>query len=151
MWALRKENTTAENVRQFDEILNPNSRIKTKEINRNEITELTSNSKPNGILFSLLRTYWFYFSLMAILKLALSFLPYINPTVLDWIISYMSVDSQEPDWHGFLYAIIMFISPMIESFITNHYETGIGIIAMRMRSCLMNSIYKKVSFAIRFL
>jgi hypothetical protein len=38
MWALRKENTTAENVRQFDEILNPNSRIKTKEINRNEIT-----------------------------------------------------------------------------------------------------------------
>ncbi len=88
---------------------------------------------------------------MAILALALSFLPYVNPTVLDWIIAYMSVDSQEPDWRGFLYAIIMFISPMIESLITTQYDAGIGIIALRMRSCLMNSIYKKVSFAIRFL
>jgi ATP-binding cassette subfamily C (CFTR/MRP) protein 1 len=151
MWALDKENTTAENVRQFDEILNPKTRIKTKKINRNETTKLSSHSKPNGILFCLLRTYWFYLSLMAILKLALSFLPYVNPTVLDWIIAYMSVDSQEPDWRGFLYAIIMFISPIIESLITTQYSAGIGTIALRMRSCLINSIYKKVSFAIRFL
>jgi hypothetical protein len=144
MWTLIKENTTAENARRFDEILNPNSKIKSERINENETTKLSSNSKPNGILLALLRTYWFSLTLTAILKLAISFLPYVNPTVLAWLIAYMSFDSEEPNWRGYLYAIIMFISPMIESLITSQYEVGIAVIAMKMRSCVTNSIYKKV-------
>jgi len=154
MWKLKKENTTEENSRLFDQVLSSkssNRKIKTAKIEEKGIEEDGSNVKYNGILTALLRTYWFYLILMAILKLAMSFLPYVNPTVLGWLISYMSKDSDEPNWRGFLYAAIMFISPMIESLVTSQYEVGIGIIAMRMKSCVTNSIYKKVKISFDYL
>ncbi|CAG2107718.1 unnamed protein product, partial [Medioppia subpectinata] len=55
----------------------------------------------------------------------------------------MGEDSTEPVWRGYLYAVLMFIAPMIESILTSQYDLGIGIITLRMRSCLTNAIYKK--------
>ena len=130
LWKLSEENTTEYNSKIF------NKRLERKD----------TKTKYNGILSAILKTFWFYFLLMAILKLALSFLPYVNPQVLNWLIDYLDKDSKEPEWHGYLYACIMFISPMIESFLSNQYEMGTGIISLRMKACLTNAIYKKVIY-----
>lgn len=145
IWVLSKENTTKENVRLFDAVKNlktMNCKIKIGKSNKSEFINSIYGANEASILFTLLKTYRFYLILMAILKLAISFLPYVNLIVLNWIIAYMSND--EPEWRGFFYAGIMFISSLIESLITSQYEVGIATIAMRIRTCLINSIYKKV-------
>ncbi|CAG2109404.1 unnamed protein product [Medioppia subpectinata] len=128
LWKLDVENTTKYNSDLFSK------RLKQKQ---------SQSIKYKGILITLLTTYWFYMVLMAVLKFILSFLPYANPLILNWLIEYMGEDSTEPVWRGYLYAVLMFIAPMIESILTSQYDLGIGIITLRMRSCLTNAIYKK--------
>ncbi|XP_054162838.1 multidrug resistance-associated protein 1-like [Oppia nitens] len=130
LWKLSHENITKHNSDLFTNNLKPNAK------------QLTGNTY-NGILWALMKTYWFYMFLMSILKLALSFLPYVNPIILNWLISYMDKNNDEPVWRGYLYACLMFFSPMLESILTGQYELGVGIIILRMRSCLTNAIYKK--------
>ena len=50
----------------------------------------------------------------------------------------------QPLWHGFAYAIIMFISATVESLLNAQYDYHIFTLAMRTRSALMSIIYKKV-------
>lgn len=128
LWKLGEENSTEYNSNIFENKLNPKK-----------------NTKYKGILLALMTTFWFFMVLMAILKLALSFLPYANPSILNWLIDYMSEGSEEPEWRGYLYACLMFIAPMVESILSNQYELGTGVIALRMRACITNAIYKKVN------
>ena len=117
-----------------------NSKIFSERLQRKD----SQISQYNGILLSLFRTYWFPMLMMAVIKLALSFLTFVNPLVLNWLIDYMNPESVDPEWRGYLYACLMFIAPMIESIVSNQYDFGIAAISLRIRACVTNAIYKKV-------
>ncbi|XP_077530619.1 multidrug resistance-associated protein 1-like [Haemaphysalis longicornis] len=51
--------------------------------------------------------------------------------------------SDEPSWHGVLYATAMFFASMSESLFNGQYEYRIQLVPMRMRSALINAIYRK--------
>ena len=127
LWPLNEENKTKYNSELFHQRLQQNQKTNRK-----------------GILIPILTTYWFYIVLMIVLKLGLSFLPYVNPMVLNWLIDYMSEGNTDPEWRGYLYAVIMFMSPMIESVLSSQYDAGTGVTALRVRSCITNAIYRKV-------
>ena len=130
LWTLDPNDSTKYNSMIFSESLQRNNR---------------KSGQHNGIVWAIVQTYWFPMLMMAVLKLALSFLAYANPLILNLLIEFMSPESVDPEWRGYLYASLMFIAPMIECIITNQYDFGTGAVALRIKACLTNAIYKKVT------
>jgi ATP-binding cassette subfamily C (CFTR/MRP) protein 1 len=73
-----------------------------------------------------------------------SSLVFVNPLILDKLISFMNPSNDEPQWRGYFYASLMFISPLFESILNSQYEYRINLICMRIRACIISVIYKKV-------
>ncbi|HEY6437333.1 MAG TPA: hypothetical protein VIY47_12145, partial [Ignavibacteriaceae bacterium] len=101
--------------------------------------------RSSEILLPLLKTYWAFVLLLFCFKLATSLLTFIGPTVLDWLISFVS-DPNEPKWQGFLYANLLFFSSMIVSLVGSQSMYYSNLIRLKMRACMANTIYKKVKF-----
>lgn len=53
-------------------------------------------------------------------------------------------DSQEPLWHGILYACTLLLLGILQMIFLNTYVFGIFRIGLQMRSTLMAVIYRKV-------
>ena len=53
-------------------------------------------------------------------------------------------ECQQPLWHGFMYAIAMFLSSTVESLLNSQYDYHIFTLAMRIRSALISVLYTKV-------
>ncbi|KAK8766469.1 hypothetical protein V5799_006750 [Amblyomma americanum] len=94
-----------------------------------------------GIMTPLFRTYWLELTLVALVKLVASVLTFVGPLVLDMLIAFVS--SNDPLWRGLLFAFTMFFSAMLESILNGQYDYRIYVISMRMRSAIINAIYKK--------
>ncbi|KAH7939131.1 hypothetical protein HPB52_007142 [Rhipicephalus sanguineus] len=87
-----------------------------------------------GIMTPLFRTFWLELTLVALVKLVSSVLTFVSPLILD---------SDDPLWRGLLFAFTMFFSAMLESILNGQYDYRIYVISMRMRSAMINAIYKK--------
>ncbi|KAH9380804.1 hypothetical protein HPB48_020242 [Haemaphysalis longicornis] len=94
-----------------------------------------------GIMAPLFRTFWLELTLVAFVKLVSSVLTFVNPLILDLLIGFVS--SNDPMWRGLLFAFTMFFSAMLESILNGQYDYRIYVISMRMRSAMINAIYKK--------
>jgi hypothetical protein len=113
--------------------------------NNNVIKHMEEKERSSGILLPLLKTYWAFVLLLFCFKLATSLLTFIGPTVLGWLISFVS-DPNEPKWRGFLYASLLFFSSMIVSLVGSQSMYYSNLIRLKMRACMANTIYKKVKF-----
>ena len=129
MWSLNKRNRTAENAKKLERTINKMNEKK--------------NNKLNGVLVPLVKTYWVTLICLAILNLIISLIMFVNPIVLNWLISFISND--EPEWRGYFYCGILFFSSMFESILRCQYEIQIQILGMNVRSCIVNFIYQKVN------
>ncbi|XP_054163879.1 multidrug resistance-associated protein 1-like [Oppia nitens] len=142
MWSLSHKNQTNYILRIFDKIWNPAfEKAKDNAIQRAApgeaiITEIS-------ILNTIIKTFWPGMLLAALIRLVASSLTFVNPMVLDLLINFMAPNSTEPEWRGYLYATLMLISPMFESLLNSQYEYRINAISMRIRSCVISTIYKK--------
>ena len=153
IFQLDHENRTAEILRKFQKNID---QYKWRELNEqltaqdNNGYELPVNDKLKtniNIGWIILRSYWPVITFCAVLKLLASTLTFVNPTILDYLISFIS-SNNEPYWHGFFYASLMFISPALESIMNNQYEYWISIVVLRARISIISTIYKKVSESI---
>ncbi len=120
MWTLNHKNRT--NV-----ILEKFNRVQISTIKRAKKTPISRSSQESvrnvdNLLSSILKTFWAQMLFCGFLKLIASFLMFVNPLVLDILISFMSPTNDEPTWRGYFYASLMFISPMFESLINNQFE-----------------------------
>ena len=131
MWSLNKRNKTAENVNKLERTLNK------IDVNGKK------NNKFNGVLMPLIKTYWVTLIFLAFLKLVVSLIIFVNPIVLNWLISFISND--EPQWRGYFYCGLLFFSSMLESLLASQYEIQIQTLGMNVRSCIVNFIYQKVN------
>lgn len=130
MWKLDRENQTKNIYRQFNRHLKPkankNPSIVTKKIN---------------VIWPLCKTFWQPMLIVIAFKFVASFMTFVNPLILDQLITFMSSD--QPNWIGLLYAFGMFGSACLESILNNQYEYLIFVLSMRVRSALTLTIYKK--------
>ncbi|KAH9512009.1 hypothetical protein DERF_010425 [Dermatophagoides farinae] len=148
IFQLDHENRTAEILRKFQKNID---QYKWRELNE-QLTAQDNNGyeqpvndklKTNiNIGWIILRSYWPVITFCAVLKLLASALTFVNPTILDYLISFIS-SNNEPYWHGFFYASLMFISPALESIMNNQYEYWISIVVLRARISIISTIYKK--------
>ncbi|CAG2120145.1 unnamed protein product, partial [Medioppia subpectinata] len=142
MWSLSDDNKTGSILRAFDKIWIP-SVEKNKEESAKRASDGETTVTQISLLNGIIKTYWPGMLLVAIIKLIASALTFVNPMLLDKLINFMSPMSSEPEWRGYLYASLMFISPFFESLLNSQYEYRINTISMRIRACVISSIYQK--------
>ena len=144
MWALDRKNTSEEIDEKFDKIWIPTV-DKAKIIASKKNEGKNEDNLPNvSILIPLIRTFWPQMLFAATLKFVSTLMAFVNPLVLDLLISFIT-NPNEPTWKGYLYASLMFFSPMIESILNNQCDYITFSVAMRVRTCVISAIYKKVS------
>ena len=141
MWSLDIQNTTDYIFRRFNKIWSKMSERNDKKTDSQKGTQMKAYIK---ILGPLLKCFWWQLFVVSAVKLISSCLAFINPLVLDRLISFMSPSNAEPQWRGFFYASLMFITPMFESLLNSQYEYRVNLVAMRIRATLISIIYKKV-------
>ena len=132
MWPLDYRNTTDYILKKFNTIWIPLVNRKTD-----------NSSKEIKLLFPLLKTFWFEMFIVGVIKLLASCLVFVNPLILDRLISFMSPMSDEPEWRGYFYASLMFVSPLFESLLNSQYEYRINLVTMKMRAVIISIVYNK--------
>ena len=55
-----------------------------------------------------------------------------------------TADKSEPDWKGYFYAVLLFITAIIQSLFLHQYFHRCFTLGMRLRSAIVASVYKKV-------
>ncbi|XP_071043193.1 multidrug resistance-associated protein 1 isoform X2 [Parasteatoda tepidariorum] len=163
MWDLPEENTSKYLQAEFDKywlplvnkVLNHQKKVKTQlsrrysemptDDNECKVTispdELDKELPKLSILKPILKVFGWQLFFTGSLKFFSSLITFVNPLILDKVIAF--VGSNDPYWMGVVYAIGMFLSSMLESFLNGQYEYRIYIIAMRIRSCVISVVYKK--------
>ncbi|XP_074649425.1 multidrug resistance-associated protein 1-like isoform X1 [Tubulanus polymorphus] len=91
---------------------------------------------------SLIRSFGVYFAASSCLKLIHDILVFLNPLILRYLIDF-TVDKSQPRWRGFLYAGLLFIVALFQSFILQLYFHRCMVTGMRVRSSLVAAVYKK--------
>ena len=107
------------------------------------ILKTEEKKRRKDVLIPLLKTHSFLVFFLFILKLATTLLIFIGPVVLDWMITFVKSPT-EPDWTGYLFALMLFFSSMITSLVGNHSQYYSNLIRIKLRASLANTIYVKV-------
>jgi hypothetical protein len=143
MWTLSLKNKSSAILRKFNKVWIPTVE-KEKENAKKKISLGETVVTDVCLLSSILKTFWSGMLFVGFIKLIASTLIFVNPLVLDRLITFMSPSNDEPQWRGYFYASLMFIFPLFESLLNSQYEYRINLIGMRIRACVISVIYKKV-------
>ncbi|XP_047482005.1 multidrug resistance-associated protein 1-like [Penaeus chinensis] len=69
-------------------------------------------------------------------------LQFLTPRILSRIIKFMA-DGDEPEWHGYFYAVSLFLSCGVSSLLRNVFSFRIYCLSTRIRSVIMTAVYRK--------
>ena len=138
MWDLIPDNRSENVVKKFLKNGFQLAKINKKKASKGE-------SKIN-VFVPIMKTFWFKLIIITFIKLFATILTFGNPLLLDLLISYISPESIEPEWRGYFYAILMFVTPLLQSILNAQYTYLIALVGLKIRSITINVIYKKVSY-----
>ncbi len=54
-------------------------------------------------------------------------------------------DSAVPYWHGYLFAVLLFMTAALQSLLLHQYFHRVFLMGMRIRSSIIAAVYDKVS------
>ncbi len=58
-------------------------------------------------------------------------------------------DPEEASWHGYLYAVLLFLTAVVQSLFLHQYFHRCYTLGMRIRSAIIAAVYDKVSLMYR--
>lgn len=113
-------------------------------VNALEGKSTTQPGKSSTIsTFSILLSMFFGFYLFPALGMLCSdLLQIVNPTVLKFLISFMS-NVDEPNWHGGVYLFIFVFTNLFQTLTSTYYQHRMALLGSRIRTCLTGAIYRK--------
>jgi len=113
-----------------------------KELKREMNKANTTKVKDINLIGPFFRTYKVELICSASYKLISILSGFVQPFVLDYILTY--IRSQDAIiWKGYFYAVIMLAASAVESILNNQYEISINEVAMKLKAALTVTIYKK--------
>ncbi|KAI1286619.1 ATP-binding cassette sub-family C member 3 [Halotydeus destructor] len=89
----------------------------------------------------LLQSFWPRLAGAAFLQLISTFLIFVSPSILDYLLVWLQND--EPNWHGFLYAAIMFMAPILKTFVHSQYNYMMALTGMQMKTAVVGALHRK--------
>lgn len=160
LWDLRPQESSKEVMPIFARHWNKNVRKnyavenrapKAQFSNGNVTFENPHGSKTKGfasIMPPIVKSFGGVFLFGSCLKLVSDLLTFASPQILGWIISYVenkSIEEKEtePEWKGIFYAVLLFICAALQTFFLGQYFQKMYIVGLRIRTALINAIYRK--------
>ena len=110
--------------------------------NRKKYDKTVNAEVRRNVAIVLFFTFWTQFTYCFILKFVQTIFMFLSPVILDYLIFFMSSPT-DPDWKGYFYSFLLFFISLLESIIESQYEFYLGVLSMKVRTCLMSIIYKK--------
>ena len=55
-------------------------------------------------------------------------------------------NESDPDWHGYVYAVLLFLTAVVQSLFLHQYFHRCFTIGMRIRTAIIAAVYNKVAF-----
>ncbi|KAJ8888977.1 hypothetical protein PR048_008471 [Dryococelus australis] len=95
-----------------------------------------------SLLGPLLKAFGSTFLFSISLRLTQDLLAFVNPQILRSMIAF--VESDDPDWKGYMYAALMLVCGTIQTFFQAHYFIKAQTAGMRVRCAVISAIYRKV-------
>uniref|UniRef100_A0A8B9S070 ABC-type glutathione-S-conjugate transporter n=1 Tax=Accipiter nisus TaxID=211598 RepID=A0A8B9S070_9AVES len=103
---------------------------------------------PRGWLVkTLCKTFWQNLLLSVAFKLVHDGLVFVSPQLLKLLIAFVS-DEESFAWQGYLYAILLFLTALIQSLCLQQYFSLCFQLGINVRASLIAAIYKKVGMAL---
>ncbi|XP_069971116.1 ATP-binding cassette sub-family C member 3 [Penaeus vannamei] len=144
LWDLVPENTTATLAAQWEAATSTKSSAKKEKDKHSEVkfTSLPSSESQAPILLSLWRMFGKPFILLGAIYLLAEGSRFVTPQFLSLVITFMA-DEQQPPWHGYLYAVSLFLSCIVSTLLRNKFYFKITVLSVRIRSIIMSAVYRK--------
>ncbi|OWF40077.1 Multidrug resistance-associated protein 1 [Mizuhopecten yessoensis] len=95
------------------------------------------------LLISLIKAFWPMFLLSALYKLIFDILQFVSPLVLKQLIMFTR-NKSEYQWRGYVYAVMMFVVAVVQSFILHQYFHGCQLLGMKLRTAIITVVYRKM-------
>ncbi|XP_075677558.1 ATP-binding cassette sub-family C member 3-like [Dermatophagoides pteronyssinus] len=117
---------------------------------RRLIRQSNEYSKSFKLIKILVNQFGGEFLQISFIKLIPTLITFIGPLLLDRLIKFTTssmIENQQPQWHGYFYAISMFILFVNESILNSYSDYHLMVLALKIRSCLMASIYRRLILA----
>ncbi|XP_054838696.1 ATP-binding cassette sub-family C member 2 isoform X1 [Eublepharis macularius] len=94
------------------------------------------------LIIALMRTFAGNLMKAVALKLVHDLLVFVSPQLLKLMITFVS-DQEAYIWHGYLYAVLLFVTALVQSICLQQYFQLCFKLGMSVRTSLMAAIYKK--------
>ncbi|RWS04145.1 canalicular multispecific organic anion transporter 2-like protein, partial [Dinothrombium tinctorium] len=148
MWDLSLRYKTVEVLKRFSKFWNKSAVKGMKFVQKDHVVDEVKVEEPNkemSIMWTLVKTFWPQLLLAATFKFFDSILTFVNPLILDNLITFVS--SSEPYWKGYFYVLLMLLASITQALFSSQYDFQIYTTGLRMRSCMISVIYRKVALA----
>ncbi|CAH8637263.1 unnamed protein product [Heterobilharzia americana] len=96
-----------------------------------------------GLLGALFATYGKTLAWSAFLKLTYDILVFVNPALLKLLLKFLQNIHSEPMWHGYLYAVAIFIDTSVQSVILQCYFHVVFNLGMDIKTGITAAVYRK--------
>lgn len=98
--------------------------------------------KKPSFLVALCKTFAPYFLMGSALKLCQDLLSFVNPQLLNMLISFIN-DSTSRIWWGYAISILMFLSAALQTLLLHQHFHYCFVTGMRLRTAIIGAIYRK--------
>ncbi|XP_039950445.1 multidrug resistance-associated protein 1 isoform X2 [Bactrocera tryoni] len=104
--------------------------------------------KITSIMPPIIKSFGGVFLLGSLLKFICDLLAFAQPQVLSLIIGFVEDYADEnvekqPEWKGIFYSVLLFITAAAQTFILGQYFHRMFVVGLRIRTALINAIYRK--------
>ncbi|XP_069066294.1 multidrug resistance-associated protein 1 isoform X1 [Pleurodeles waltl] len=94
-------------------------------------------------LFKVLyKTFGPYFLMSFLFKAIHDIMMFAGPEILKLLIRFVK-DKNAPDWHGYLYTVLLFLSACVQTLILHQYFHICFVTGMRIKTAVIGAIYRK--------
>ena len=114
-----------------------------------EIRGKSKKIKKPSFTLSIVKAFNGKFLAGSFLKVVYDLFQFVGPAILDKLISFIS-DKEQNILVGIFYTILLFFSSFIQSFVLQHYFHRMFIVGARVRTSIINLVYKKVLYIKKF-
>ncbi|XP_058792378.1 multidrug resistance-associated protein 1 isoform X9 [Phymastichus coffea] len=147
LWSMNPVDMAKEIVPKFDKYWNKSL----KKVDNAKATfrkssgqiDISSNKKKKmaSVLLPLCKAFGPIFLFGVMLKFVQDIMVFISPQILKLLIQFVKND--EPIWKGFFYAVLLFLTAVIQTLVLSQYFHRMFLVGLRMRTALIAAIYRK--------
>ncbi|CAI8020809.1 Multidrug resistance-associated protein 1 [Geodia barretti] len=95
-----------------------------------------------SLVLALARSFGGTFFIAGFFKLGQDLLGFASPQILKLMIRFTE-DPSESDWRGYLYAVLLFVTAVVQSLLLHQYFHRCFLVGMRVRTAVISAIYNK--------